>query len=215
MRHIEGVGPHFDSEKYQQARRKTISVVKEVSSNVFLGMSEEEGAKLVEETLKKYGAEKKWHPTKFRIGKNTTKSFKEKSYPVSLQENDLYYIDIGPVFNGHEGDYGETFIFGKNKDYERIILASKEIFHKTAKAFKERNLTGRDLYQYAFSLSHQYGYELIPTMKGHRLGDFPHGLFYKGGLSECDFSPKENLWILEILIKHPKQQFGAFYEDLI
>ena len=78
MRHIEGVGPHFDFEKYQQARRKTISVVKEVSSNVFLGMSEEEGAKLVEETLKKYGAEKKWHPTKFRIGKNTTKSFKEK-----------------------------------------------------------------------------------------------------------------------------------------
>ncbi len=41
------------------------------------------------------------------------------------------------------------------------------------------------------------GYKLNNNMKGHRVGDFPHHVFYKGGLNETEEVPCENLWILE------------------
>ncbi len=215
MKDIEGVGVNFDFEKYLEARIKTKKVVEEVSSKAFLGMSEEDGHKLVDETLNKYGANKKWHPTKFRIGKNTTKAFRELSEPVKLQENDIYFIDIGPVFDNHEGDYGQTFVFGENDEYSKVISACEEVFERTARVCMEKNLTGFDLYTYAEKTANEFGYELNLKMNGHRLGDFPHAVYFKGKLGEIDFSPKKNLWILEILIKHPKHNFGAFFEDLI
>lgn len=52
-------------------------------------------------------------------------------------------------------------------------------------------------------------------MNGHRLGDFPHAVYFKGKLGEIDIIPKEKLWVLEILIRHPRKNFGAFFEDLI
>lgn len=42
-----------------------------------------------------------------------------------------------------------------------------------------------------------------------------YGVYFRGSLASTDIKPKENLWILEIHIRHPKKEFGAFYEDLI
>ena len=53
------------------------------------------------------------------------------------------------------------------------------------------------------------------NMDGHRLGSFPHGAFYKGGVAGLDFCPGENAWILEIQIMCQRLGIGAFYEDLI
>lgn len=215
MNKIENLGDGFNLEKFLEARKKTKKVVDEVSSRVFLGMTEEDGHKLIDEILDKYGASNKWHPSKFRIGKNTTKAFREQSEQVKLRKDDIYFIDIGPVFDGHEGDYGETFVFGKSEEYLNIILACKKIFIQTAKACREEDLTGIELYEYASLFSKELGYELNLKMAGHRLGDFPHALHFKGKLKEVNVIPKEHLWVLEILIKHPHRDFGAFYEDLI
>jgi len=50
---------------------------------------------------------------------------------------------------------------------------------------------------------------------GHRLGDYSSAEHYEGPLSEITFYPSPNLWMVEIHIRHPEQQFGAFYEDLL
>lgn len=213
---IQDVGTAFDIKKYLDARKKTILAVKEVASMVQPGMSETEGQSLVDEVLAKHGVEKKWHPTKFRIGSNTTRSFREKSEEgVVLKEDDLFFIDIGPVFDGHEGDYGETFVTSNNPDYLKIKKASEDVFHTTASKCRDEGLTGIELYEFAEAYAKDLGYELNLKMSGHRLSDFPHAVYFRGNLGSSDIKPKKDLWILEIHIRHPEKDFGAFFEDLI
>lgn len=212
----ESVGKHFSIDKLLEARQKTKAVVRETALRVETGMTEEDGLNLIDKMLDKYGSENKWHPNRFRIGPNTTKSFREESEPgITLGENDLFFIDIGPVFENHEGDFGETFIHGRLLEYSKISEASKTIFKKTSEAWKMKALNGQDLYAFAKEKALKMGYELIPKMKGHRLSEFPHALHFKGGLSEIETHPTAQLWILEILIRHPTENFGAFYEDLL
>jgi len=89
------------------------------------------------------------------------------------------------------------------------------VFQKTAEMCRNKQLNGVDLYNYAEKTSRELGYKLNLKMNGHRLGDFPHTVYSKRKLGEIDFTPKENLCVLEILIRHPKENFGAFFEDLI
>lgn len=147
---------------------------------------------------------------------NTLKSFRERSEEnIKLKKNDIFFIDIGPVFEGHEGDYGETFVTGRGEDHLEIKRCCERVFKETAKACREDELTGIELYRFAEACSQRYGYELNLKMSGHRLGDFPHAVNFKGKLGEVNITPKENLWVLEILIKHPQKSFGAFFEDII
>ncbi len=213
---IEQVGEKFCRDKYLEAREKTILAVKQIASLVEIGMNEEEGQTLVDEVLAKHGVEKKWHPTKFRIGVNTTKSFRDKSeVGITLKSEDIFFIDIGPVFESHEGDYGETFIVGHNEEYSAIKNACEDVFTKTAKKCREENYTGEKLYQFATKYAQELGYELNLKMSGHRLGDFPHAIHFKGSLGSIDTTPAQDLWILEIHIRHPEKEFGAFFEDII
>ncbi len=57
------------------------------------------------------------------------------------------------------------------------------------------------------------GVKFFDNVDGHRAGDFPHQVFFRGGIAELDFKPGAGVWILEIQIRHPTLPFGAFYED--
>jgi hypothetical protein len=50
---------------------------------------------------------------------------------------------------------------------------------------------------------------------GHRLADFPHPAIHKGTLATTNYTPKTDLWVLEVQIRHPTRPFGAFFEDLL
>jgi Xaa-Pro aminopeptidase len=206
---LEEVGTKFNMPDYQRARELTKEVVEEVASRVEIGMTERDGDALINQTLEKYNYEKKWHPNKFRIGTNTLKSFKEKSDEgIFLKEEDIYFIDIGPTFNNHEGDFGRTFQQGHNQEHRNIIMACEKVFYETAKACREQGLTGVELYRFAEQEAEKNGYVLNLKMSGHRLGDFPHAVHFRGKLGEVDIVPKENLWVLEILIRHPELSIG-------
>jgi Xaa-Pro aminopeptidase len=194
----------------------TKKAVNQIQQNVEIGMTEQDGLELVTQVLNELGCEKLWHPTKFRIGQNTRLSFKDKSNPSSvLQVSDLYFIDIGPVWNNYEGDYGETFVVGSNQDFLKIKKASEEVFKQTKQYFKENKCSGQQLYLFAQKCAEEFGYYLNLKMSGHRIGDFPHHLHYRGSLNEVEQRLLENLWILEIHLLSPDKNYGAFFEDLI
>ena len=216
MTSIHDVRENFDLEKFLKARELTKKVVHEVQKKCFVGMSEMQGHEIIEEILKDFKCDKKWHPSKFRIGLNTTKTFRALSEEsVTLKDRDLFFVDIGPVFDGHEGDYGETFVIGEDERFLAIRNASIEVFNQTRKVWLEESLTGEALYSFAKKEALKLGYELNDRMKGHRVGDFPHHLFYKGGMIEIDETPCDNLWILEIHLISKCGTFGAFYEDIL
>lgn len=212
---IHGVGKNFNLDEFLHARAQSILAVKKVSSCVEVGMTEDDGIDLIERTLKEFGVQKYWHPSKFRIDQNTTLNFRDVSDQSAVISNEsIYSIDIGPVFGMYEGDYGETFSLSENEAHQKLIKATRDIFDSTVEYWKNHDCSGAELYQFSSEQAESLGYKLNNKMKGHRLGDFPHHLYCRRGLSEIDRKPLANLWVLEIHLIDQSISRGAFFEDI-
>lgn len=213
---IHSVRESFQLDSYLDARRKTIELLEEVALEIKSGMTEAEGITLINNKFEKFNVSNKWHPTKLRYGVNTLKSFKEPSaLDIILGDDDHFFIDIGTVFDGYEGDFGRTFVLGEDINKKRIKDASEEIFYLSQDYWRKNKATGIELYNYAEALATKMNYQLSRNMDGHRLGDFPHQVFYRGGLAECNESPVANLWVLEIHLLDLENKMGAFFEDVL
>lgn len=218
-KNIHGVRDHFIHEDFLKVRSKTLRSIDTIAEKLEVGMNEQDGRDLIDRELKTLGVEKKWHPTKFRIGENTLCSFSEKSLvDNTLSDGEIFFLDIGPVWNGYEGDMGRTYIFGNNDQsnpYASLKETAQKIFEVTRDIWLAEKLTGIELYDFAAKVARDFGVELNTAMKGHRLGDFPHHLFYRGGMNETEEVPCNDLWVLEILIQDSKLKRGAFFEDIL
>lgn len=209
-------GSKFNLDDLLKARAVSVELVSKVAGHVETGMRTEDVEHILNCELKNFEINKLWHPSKIRLGTNTLKTFREPNADVTLEEGDLFFLDLGPVYLDHEGDYGETFLCGKDvKGYGQIIKDVAVIFAETKKAWQEEALTGEALYEVAQSVAARFDLELNPTMGGHRVGDFPHALHYKGQLLPYESHPQSGLWILEILVASKRHNVGAFYEDLL
>lgn len=214
----EKVGEEFSREDFFKARDLTKKIVHDVFKKCRVGMYDKEIVEMLDAEMFKCGADRLWHPTKVRIGAETLKNFPDSFNPDrKLLEGDILFFDVGPVFYDHEGDYGETFVFGKSDQpcKKAVIDFSKELFHKLSNEWKSQKLTGVQLYEKAVAYSLSAGFEFNLRMGGHRLGDFPHALFSKSKLKDIDFVPADDLWILEVHVLDRDNQIGAFYEDLL
>lgn len=212
----ENVGQHFSRENLLKARDRSVHAVTAIAKKMTVGIREAEAKTMGKQTLIELGMEKEWHPTLIRIGKNTLNTFKQASDPtVILQPNDIFFIDIGPVFHGHEGDAGATFTVGNDPDMIACAKAAEILFHAVKQKWQTEKLTGKALYAYAEKTAHEMGWELNLSTPGHRVGDFPHAIHQADRLARIDFTPAPDLWILEIQIRHPTRPFGAFYEDIL
>jgi methionyl aminopeptidase len=206
----------FSVEKMLETRTKAQKAVSRIAAQVKPGMLEEDANQMVISTLNEMGATKAFHKPYIRFGKNTTKTFGADSDPgVQLGHDDIFFIDVGPVWDEYEGDAGDTFVTGSNPELKRCALDAKRIFEGMEKKWRTEKATGVELYQYAENMAKDLGWELNLDLGGHRLGDYPSGAHYEGPLSAISFHPAPNVWMVEIHIRHPQQQFGAFYEDLL
>ena len=212
---IQDFGPQFSLDKYYRAREVARDLTYELSSLIRPGMIEDDALALYKELCKKHPVEKQWHPTKIRFGRNTIKNFRDVSDPYVLKEEDIYFIDIGPVIDGHEADYGETFTLGNVYEYKLIADSSLKVFREVGEYWKKNKVSGSALYEYAQTRANTYGFLLNLGMDGHRLGDFPHHVHFKGGLGECEEFVIPHAWILEIHLWNKKKSFGAFFEDVL
>lgn len=211
----EGLGLDFDALRLLEARDQSRLAVADIAARMRPGMTEPEAEVVAAEVFAGLGFERVWHPTHIRFGSNTLKLYKERSEPgVVLGAQDLFFIDIGPVWAGHEGDYGDTFVLGDDPEMHAIAAAARELFDTIAARWRG-GLSGRELYGEAESGARALGYELNLGAPGHRLGDFPHSVHRAGKLAAADFPPSPGLWVLEIQLRHPTRPFGAFYEDLL
>lgn len=209
-------GERFNLEDLLSARALSIEVVHAVAAKTKPGMNTQDVEEILASELKERDITKLWHPSKVRLGANTTKSFRELNDDVTLKEGDPFFLDIGPVFQDHEGDYGETFICGADlQGHSRLAKGVKQVFDVTKKAWGEANLSGEALYQVAVNEATKLDLILNPAMGGHRVGEFPHALHYKGQLLPYESVPHSGLWILEILVVDPAKERGAFFEDLL
>jgi Xaa-Pro aminopeptidase len=213
---LELVGGNYNREMMLLTRDRTLEAIRRIAAGIRVGMSEEEGTEWARTVLREAQMLRGWHGIKIRFGSNTLKTFNEPSAPgLVLQENDIYFVDIGPVWQKWEGDAGATFAVGTDPDMARAVRDVRGVFERVREKWLAERLTGLALYEYASRVAVELGWRLNLETSGHRLADFPHAALHDGALAEVPFAPSSGLWVLEIQIRHPERAFGAFYEDLL
>jgi Xaa-Pro aminopeptidase len=212
----ERVGARHEHSVMLEARRRTRAAVREVARQVAPGMSEEEGLELARRTLRAHGFERDWVEPYLRFGRNTLKKYAEPADPgVLLAPDDVWFIDVGPLWRNHECDYAESFAVGADPERHRIVRDVRAIFDRTSRHWREAHATGVGLYRFAAAQAELLGWQLDPEMAGHRLGEYPHAAFHDGLLGNAEFTPSPGLWMLEIQLRHPDRPYSAFFEDLL
>jgi len=212
----EATGANYalDLMKYAQAR--TWEAVDAIAAAIRPGMTETEATRLGKQILGELGMERIWHPLLVRFGANTLKGFNQRSDgdPL-LGENDIFFIDMGIVWKGHEGDAGATFTVGDDAEMIACAAAAKTLYRQVEAHWRAGGCSGVELYDFAHRQAEAMGWKLNLDIKGHRVSDFPHAIYRAGDLGDFAGQPGGGLWILEIQIAHPSKPYGAFYEDLL
>ena len=118
---------------------------------------------------------KYWHKRIVRAGRNTLLPYDDNPPDLMVGEDDILFLDLGPVFEEWEADFGRTFVIGSDpaklkmkNDVELAFAAGKRYF------MENPAITSNQLFAYAQSLAAQFGWEFGGPIAGHLIGQFPH-----------------------------------------
>lgn len=212
----EATGSKFSLDSMGYARNQSWRAVAQIADGIRPGMTELDAQQHSMGVLKQMGMDRIWHPLIVRFGEATLATFKKRTDPTRvLGEQDIFFVDIGPVWQGHEGDAGDTFVVGDDTEMHACAQAARSLWHEVADQWRHEKTSGQALYAYAAERAEAMGWRLNQDIKGHRVCDFPHAIYKAGNLGDFGQCPATGLWILEIQIAHPTRPFGAFYEDLL
>jgi Xaa-Pro aminopeptidase len=213
----EATGPDFDIALQRAAQHRAWETLTRAAAMIEPGMDDVDGKAIVDQAIKESGAERLWHASQVRFGPNTTLPFGQAPQAAHiLQAHDIFFLDIGPVYDGHEGDVGCGFTMGHVPHYDGLIGDSKTVFEQVKARWLEGDISGQALYDFARSCAADLGRTLgTKGASGHRIGDFPHGIHYRGKLKDFGKTPSPDLWILEIHLLDHGLGVGAFYEDML
>jgi Xaa-Pro aminopeptidase len=216
VRKEEQVAAHFVEAELIQCQKVAWEILNELSEFIKPGVKESQARDYYFEICNRRNILKHWHPPQIRFGESTVLPFGAKTEDKTLQQQDLFFLDIGPIVNGYEGDVGKTLSVGNNDELEKLALASREVFEGVKLHWAKHNISGNKLYLFASNLAQEKGYELaLQGASGHRISDFPHAIHFRGKLKDVDFEIAANRWILEIHLINRRLNRGAFFEDML
>jgi len=223
--------PLTTEQRLKDAQHKAAMLFDQVQKRQFItaGRSEREiNTDIFQLAFELYGIKKYWHKRIVRAGKNTLYPYQENPPNLVIGENDIVFLDFGPVFEDWEADFGRTYVLGVNEDMKKIQSDITAAFIKGKEYYKAHpNITASELYDYVSSLAINYGWELGSRHCGHLIGKFPHEKIEDHEiysyihpdnhrqLNEWDGSFNQLHWILEIHFVDFGKQFGGFTEELL
>ncbi|KAL3142258.1 hypothetical protein ABBQ38_002600 [Trebouxia sp. C0009 RCD-2024] len=169
-------------------------------------------------TEAEYGTRKHWHQRLPRIGQNTIHPIYEKVPDLTLKEDDIAYVDLGPVFGDIEADFARTYVLGHDEEKHKLNAALAEVF-KVCKQHYLANpsTTGADFFAFVRKTCTEAGYEYAnPNYCAHLVGKWSHDQEF-GDAPEHYACPacstpmdapgpdgQQRMWILEIhLLQDP------------
>jgi Xaa-Pro aminopeptidase len=212
----EAHGASFSVAAMVKARDLTFEAVRRVAAAIRPGMTETEACARADAIIAEMGADRIWHKSVIRFANGTLDTFHAPFDPErALGEADIFFVDLGVVWGGHEGDAGDTFVTGDDAEMRACAQAARDLWADVAARWRTDGVSGAALYDYATEKAKAMGWVLNLEVRGHRVCDFPHAIYRAGALGDFGLCPTTGLWILEIQIAHPTRPFGAFFEDLL
>ncbi|KAF2811547.1 Creatinase/aminopeptidase [Mytilinidion resinicola] len=177
---------------------------------------------------KRHGVRTHWHKRVVRSGPNTLKPYAENPPDRIIQPDDILFVDLGPVFEAWEADFGRTFVLGDDPTKKKLRDSLEPVWDAVkARFLDDPDMTGDQLYGIACDLAKEAGWEFGGQIAGHLVGLFPHEripndkitLYITKGnqerMSRVDGNGKKRHWILEIHLVDREREIGAFYEQLL
>jgi len=175
-----------------------------------------------------YGISRYWHKGIVRAGRNTLAPYDENPPDLTVGEDDIVLLDLGPVFEDWEADFGRTYVVGNDPRKHKLCRDIEEAFASGKRHFQEHpEITAAELYAYAQKLAEQSGWEYGGPIAGHLIGVFPHEKIAgdkvtlyvhpknHNRMRRPDASGRQRHWILEIHFVDRAQEIGGFHEELL
>jgi Xaa-Pro dipeptidase len=177
---------------------------------------------------REFGVGKHWHRRIVRAGRNSVTIAADNPPIRTIAENDIVYVDLGPVFEAWEADIGKSYVLGDDPEKHRLVADLPRIF-ETVAAYYHKNpaMTGAALYAYAQQAAKNAGWRFGGQIAGHIVSEFAHamipgdkalnriGPLNPKPMTDPDGKGRERHWILEIHLVAPDESFGGFYERLL
>ncbi|SRR5579871_3517297 len=216
----------FDAEKI------AVQLFDAVEKNnlIVAGKSEEQlNAEINYLALKKFGIERHWHKKIVRTGINTLSVYNENPPNRMIQDNDILFIDYGPIVDGYEADLGRTYVLGNDERKMKLKNDVEKAWYELKEWFdKQTTIKASDLYRSAVEKARQYGWTFTGEIAGHIVGEFPHEQPDDPKSVELDVHPENHNdmflpdskgnkrhWILELQFVDQENKIGAYFEQLL
>ncbi|MFT4112762.1 M24 family metallopeptidase [Silvibacterium sp.] len=175
-----------------------------------------------------YGISTYWHKRIVRAGENTLAPYAENPPDHTLNEDDILFLDLGPVFEQYEADFGRTYVIGSDPLKLKLRDDVGKAFADGKHYFQEHpEIRADELFAYAVSLAEKYGWEFGGPIAGHLIGQFPHERIQGDKISlyihpesdtvmnALDEEGRPRHWILEIHFVDKARKIGGFFEELL
>lgn len=176
----------------------------------------------------RFGIEKHWHKRIVRSGANTLAIAGDNPPIRTIGEDDMVFLDLGPVFEEWEADVGHSYAIGPDPRKHALCRELPIQFEILKRRFQEQaDITGAELYTFACQSAEAAGWRFGGEIAGHIVGEFPHARFpgekklshirpeNPTRMRDPDGFGRTRHWILEVHLVSPDGAFGGFYERLM
>ena len=175
-----------------------------------------------------FGVIRHWHRRIVRAGENTLQPFAERPPDRTIVGDDIVFLDLGPIFEEWEADFGRTFVLGDDPHKTAIRDALPRIWEAGRDHFAGHpDITGAELFDFVVGVAGGEGFGWGSPIAGHLVGEFPHKKIAGTGVQwyimpgshktmrRTDPRGRICHWILEIHLVDPQRRIGGFYEQLL
>ncbi len=213
------------------AQRKAEDLFAEVVESGLIrpGVLESElSAEVHELAQRRFGVRRHWHKRVVRCGPNTVLGYYDEPPDRRTADDDVVYLDLGPLFEDWEADFGRTYVIGRDPLKHKLVADIDAAFTRGKRRYLEDpGLTAGALYDYVSALASESGWVFAAPTAGHLIGHFPHerapgeparfSIRHGNpiGLREPDAQGRRRHWILEIHFADRAKTFGGFCEELL
>lgn len=174
-----------------------------------------------------FGVTKHWHKRVVRAGINTLAIASDNPPDRIVADDDIVFLDLGPVFEEWEADVGRSYAVGPDLQKHALCADLPVIFEELrAKFHASPDITGAQLYAFAHEQAEQRGWLFGGKIAGHIVGEFPHA-HIRGDkdhhrinaanttrLRDPDPDGRTRHWIIEVHLISKDRRYGGFYERL-
>ena len=117
-----------------------------------------------------------WHRRIVRAGENTLQPFREHPPDRVVADGDIVFLDLGPIFEEWEADFGRTFVLSDDPDKLAVRDALPRVWRAGRDHFESHpDITGAELYDYVVGLARAEGFDSAARSPATCSGSFRTG----------------------------------------